>query len=85
MKAIDSPHVQSVLEFVKEFSGIGLVIDGYFDNLEEKCGKRWFSIELEERLSPDNKTMVALMRMSGENSLIKNVEQNGISRLAIHI
>lgn len=85
MKVIDSQQVQSVLEFVKEFVGINLVIDSYFDTLEQKYGKRWFSVELEERLSPDNKTLVALMRISGENSIIKNVEQNGISRIAIYI
>lgn len=80
-KTIDTQS--RILNFIYEQTGLKLNVDDYFNQIENHQSKRYFNVDLGERLYLSTK-FEKLKRLATYSETIHNVEANGTKRVAIY-
>ena len=75
--------IVETLELIKKNTGLDLKLCYYFTGLEEKNGKFYFNVLLNEKLS-ESKDFITLQKFSKKYKMI-DISPNGVRRLAIFI
>lgn len=74
--------IQKILKFIKLQIGLKLVPDTSFTGIRQHNGKKYFNVELKDRVSESNEFDL-LERFANRTKLIK-IEPNGVKRVAIY-
>ena len=74
--------VDRVLKEIKELTGINLTPCGFFTGIKNHNGKSYFNVILNDNVS-DSKEYDSLLRLANKNSIIIDVQPNGVKRLAV--
>ena len=80
----ESEVINSTLTFIQEQAGVSLALCDHFTGLRYSSGKVYFNVVLNKPCFVSDE-FDKLKRISGSDSVIKSVEENGYRRLAICI
>jgi len=76
---------KTVLNHIKYHTGLDLSICENSPKLQRRKGKCWFNIETDEYLNFRSPIILKLQRMANESHIVKGIEKNGVSRIAIFL
>ena len=80
--AKDKETIAALLRFIKVYSGLTLHADEYFNGIKTRKGKKYFNVELQQRIS-ESIEFQQLERLSSNSGIITRVDPNGFRRVAI--
>ena len=78
----DKKLISDKISEIKKFSGVELVADDYFKGIYEANGKKYFNVEIKDRVSESN--IISKLQGAIKSKVISKVEPNGVKRLAIY-
>lgn len=76
---------KTVLNHIKYHTRLDLSVDKNFPKLYRRKGKCWFDVYTEDRLHFQSSIILKLQRMANESHIVKRIEINGFSRIAIFL
>lgn len=76
--------INSTLLFIKEHTGLALLLDERFCGLQYHNKRVFFNVEIEEPCF-ESAEFERLLKISGSYRVVKSVEPNGYKRLAVFV